>query len=67
MNKGLKKYRVQVGIRQDDGAIKHVIISFFADPMLEFTNEGISGRALESAQRRWPGRVCALGMPWKTW
>ena len=67
MNKGLKKYWSQVSVLQDDGTTRQVIISFFADPMLEFTNEGISGKALASAQHRFPGRVCALGMPWKTW
>ena len=67
MSKGLKKYRVVVGVRQDDDTVKEVIISFFADPFLEFTNGGIVGKAMESANRRWPGRVCALGMPWKTW
>ena len=57
MNKGLKKYRVQVGVRQDDGTTRQVIISFFADPVIEFTNQGIAGKAVESANRRWPNHT----------
>ena len=65
MNKGLKKYRAQVGIRMDDGNMKQAIISFFADPLDEFTNCGIARRAVGSAERRWPGREVAVGMAWK--
>ena len=65
MNKGLKKYWSQVSVLQDDGTTRQVIISFFADPMLEFTNEGISGKAVESANRRWPNHTVSVGMAWK--
>lgn len=66
MNKGLRKYRAWVGVVGEDGTTREAVISFFADPFLEFTCEGINGVALKSASRRWPGREVRVGNSWRS-